>query len=106
MDDRGDEPEHATNAGARVGEKWTVEQEEKWADAGLTYLMEGKAPSQALRGVFSRFADWLLALYRSFKGMVSMTPEMRDVFDRLLATQDEIQAARDRLEVVRLVGGG
>lgn len=88
--------------GAQVGQEWSREQEEKWADAGLTYLMEGKAPSQNLKGAFSRMADWLLAVYRSVRNMVSLSPQIRGVFDRLLATQDEIRAAEDRLQTVPL----
>lgn len=92
--------------GAQVGETWTREQEEKWADAGLTYLMEGKAPSANLRGVFGRMKDWLLSLYRTFRNMVGINPEMRGVFDRLLATEDELKAAQADLHAVPLFTEG
>ncbi len=92
--------------GAKVGESWTREQEEKWADAGLTYLMEGKSPSANLKGVFGRMKDWLLSLYRTFRNMVAITPEVRGVFDRLLATEDELKAAQADLHAVPLFTEG
>lgn len=92
--------------GAKVGEGWTREQEEKWADAGLTYLMEGKSPSANLKGVFGRMKDWLLSLYRTFRNMVAITPEVRGVFNRLLATEDELKAAQADLHAVPLFTEG
>lgn len=67
---------------------------EKWARAAEAYIMEGKAPSMELRGVFRRFADWLQQVYRSIKELgVEVSPEMRGVFDRMLATEEEINQA-------------
>lgn len=55
------------------------------------YLMEGKAPSQGLRGVFQRFKSWLTTIYRHVSGLrVNMSDDMRGVMDRLLATDDQI----------------
>ncbi|MCX8014040.1 MAG: hypothetical protein N3A02_07090, partial [Rectinema sp.] len=53
--------------------------------------MEGKAPSLETRGIFRRFKDWLLAVYKTVKNLgVNITPEIRAVFDRMLATEEEI----------------
>jgi hypothetical protein len=56
--------------------------------------MEGKAPSAALAPVFARFKAWLTHIYKTLAGLnISISPEMRGVFDRLLATDDEIARA-------------
>ena len=69
----------------------TVEQEEKIADGFLSYLREGKAPSVELQGAFSRFKRWMTRLYKGVRDTLpTITPEVRDVFDRMLATEEEI----------------
>ncbi|OZI23754.1 hypothetical protein CAL26_10005 [Bordetella genomosp. 9] len=56
------------------------------------YLMEGKAPSNELQGVFQRFRAWLLATYRSLANLhVELSDEVRGVFDRMLASTEQIQ---------------
>jgi hypothetical protein len=58
------------------------------------YLFEGNAPSQELQGVFSRIRAWMLNVYKSLVALnVTLTDEVRQVFDRMLATNDEILAA-------------
>jgi hypothetical protein len=67
---------------------------EQFARGFETYLMEGKAPSAALRSAFARFRAWLISIYRQVRGLnVSLTPEVRTVFDRMLATDAEISEA-------------
>lgn len=74
----------------------TREQHELFARAFETYLMEGKAPSEGLRGVFRSFKNWLISIYRNLAALQApISPEMRQVFDRLLATDDEIEAAKN-----------
>lgn len=67
---------------------------EQFARGFETYLMEGTAPSLDLREAFRAFARWLTDLYRKMKGdlQVNLDDEMRKVFDRLLATEDQIAA--------------
>lgn len=51
------------------------------------YAMEGKAPSEGLRGVFAQFQAWLLRIYQVVQNLnAPITPEIRGVFDRMLAT--------------------
>lgn len=58
------------------------------------YLMEGKSPSQELRGLFQRFRAWLTAVYRTISKLdVELTPEVRGVFDRMLASEAQITTA-------------
>lgn len=68
---------------------------EQFARAGEAYLLSGKAPSERMRGVFASFGRWLIKLYKTIKNLgVNLSPEIRDVFDRLLATDEEIEAYR------------
>lgn len=72
-----------------------TEQHEKIARAFEAYLREGKAPSEELRSVFAKFRVWLTNLYKKLKDLnVELTDEVREVFDRMLATQDEIAEAQ------------
>lgn len=81
--------------GAKAGETLTVNQEEKIARAFEAYLMEGKAPSVELQEAFSRFKAWLTRIYRSVKSLdVKLTDDVRAVFDRMLATDDAIEAMK------------
>lgn len=79
---------------ARVDEAIKRATHEQFARGFETYLMEGKAPSLELREAFRAFARWLTDLYRKIKGdlNVKLDDQMRAVFDRLLATEDQIAA--------------
>jgi hypothetical protein len=68
------------------------ETHEKWARGFEAYLYEGKAPSEELRGVFRRFRSWLKQVYQSLKSLnVELTDEVRSVFDRMFASDEQIQ---------------
>jgi hypothetical protein len=84
--------------GADEGKELTREQHEQFARGFEAYLMEGKAPTPELRGVFYRFKRWLVSVYKDLRALnVSLTPEVRRVFDRLLASDEAIRhAERDR----------
>ena len=78
------------------GQDYSTEQHEMWARGFEAYLMEGKAPSLELASAFSRFKAWLSRIYRSVRGLnVNLTPEIREVMDRMLATEDEIAVSRE-----------
>lgn len=80
-----------------------VEQHEKFARGFEAYLMEGKAPSVDMQNVFARFRAWLTAIYRDAKRLnVELTGEVRAVFDRLVATEDEIAAAQESQNYVAI----
>lgn len=69
--------------------------QEKLARAFEAYLREGRAPSVKLVEAFRRFRDWLTAIYRTVRGLnVEITEEIRDVFDRVLAAEAEIEEAK------------
>lgn len=84
---------------------------EQFARGFEAYLWEGKAPSIELGRAFQHFRGWLLQAYRKLVERirpgaqsaapgeigqvlnVELTPEVRAVFDRMLATTDQIQMA-------------
>ena len=68
-----------------------TEAHEKWARAMETYVMTGEAPSKSLRSIFKKMRMWLLEIYSNAKfAGEEITPEVQDVFDRLLATPQEM----------------
>ncbi len=70
-------------------------QHEQFARGFERYLMEGKAPAPGLRGAFQRFKQWLKDIYREFSNLhVHLSDDVRQVFDRMLASDDEIAAAQ------------
>jgi len=71
---------------------------EQMARGFEAYLMEGKAPSVELRNAFRTFARWLGQIYASIRQdlKVNLDSEIRQVFDRLLATKEQIEAAEAR----------
>lgn len=73
---------------------------EQFARGFETYLMEGKAPSIELRNVFRTFARWLTQIYRAIQGdlRVNLDKKMRDVFARMIATEEQINAAEARAQ--------
>jgi hypothetical protein len=80
------------------------EHHEKWARGFEAYLREGKTPSALLRRPFERFRIWLSRIYREAKSLdVDLNDEIRGVFDRMLATDEEIVRARRRAGVPDLV---
>lgn len=69
-----------------------VEAHEKMARSAEAYFMTGKAPSIETRGMFRRFKEWLLQVYKDVSQLdVNITPEIVSVFDRMLATKEEIE---------------
>lgn len=79
----------------------TTPMHEKFADGHLVYLLEGKPPVPEIQSAFRNFSKWLskLAAQLSNKGQsmlgvkVDMTDEVRGVFDRLYASEQEIEEA-------------
>jgi hypothetical protein len=81
--------------GIQPGQALTTEAHEKMARGMERYVMEGKAPSLELATVFGRFKAWLTNVYRTVRRLnVSLTPEVREVFDRMLATDEAIAQAQ------------
>ncbi len=61
---------------------------EKFARGFEKYLRDGEAPSAELKGVFQRFRDWLVEIYKSAKSLnVKLNDDIRGVLNRMLADQ-------------------
>lgn len=71
-------------------ERWM---QERFARGFERYIAEGKAPTQALQSAFRKFKSWLVSIYRDLKNLGKEPPEdVKRVMDRILATNDEIEA--------------
>lgn len=79
---------------------------EQFAYSYEQYLAEGKAPSIEAQGVFDRFTSWLKRVYKSIRDDTNtiyrqqhgedlpiLTGEVRDVMDRMLASDEQIKQA-------------
>lgn len=81
--------------GDLTAEQWREVQE--YAARGFEqYLWEGKSPAKELDGVFRRMMRWLKQVYASFVQMqgyvgADLNDDVRRVFDRLLATDEQIR---------------
>jgi hypothetical protein len=73
-----------------------TEQHEKFARAFEAYAFEGKAPSVELESVFRRFKQWLINIYKKIQNLdVELNDEIRGVFDRMLATEEQIKTSEE-----------
>ena len=81
----------------KPGEEITTEQHEKFARGIEQYFRDGNAPSEKLEKAFYRFKQWLLRIYEYAKNLnVEINPEIRDVFDRIFASDEEIKRQAPR----------
>ncbi|HEX9597054.1 MAG TPA: hypothetical protein VF982_09275, partial [Anaerolineales bacterium] len=87
-----------------IAKEWTgatdeaisTEAHEKFAKGFEAYLYEGKSPSFQLREVFAQFMDWMMRIYKSITMLGGeLTPEVRDMMDHLIATEEAISQARE-----------
>lgn len=71
-------------------ERWM---QERFARAFERYIAEGKAPVKELQGPFRRFKKWLVSIYRDLTNLgKEPSDDVRRVMDRMLASDDEIEA--------------
>jgi hypothetical protein len=75
----------------------TVAMHEQWARGSEEYFMTGEAPSLKLADAFAVFAAWLRSIYKAMQVItgkhgldVKFSPEVKEVMDRLLASDEEI----------------
>jgi hypothetical protein len=81
------------------GEVLTTEAHEKIARGFEQYLMNGQAPSTALLQAFASFKQWLKRIYQRLSKLnVEMSPEVRGVFDRMLASEEAMAEARTAMD--------
>lgn len=68
---------------------------EKVAEAWERYLFEGKAPTLELQALFRSIREWFVDMYKNYlQHNVALSDEVRGVFDRLIASDAEIEAAK------------
>lgn len=79
------------------GKKMTLEQmqrlwmQERFARGFENYLKSGDAPTEATRSIFRRFKQWLTKIYRAFSQIGGApSKEVKEVMDRMIASEDEI----------------
>jgi hypothetical protein len=106
-------PEQVINDWEEV-KKWTGYQEgadadtnrnahEKFAQGFEAYVRDGSAPTQALQRAFRQFAQWLTRIYQKVSMLGGKPPKaIRDVMDRMLATEQDIEAWASDREIDRL----
>lgn len=88
---------------------WTNIQE-RFAREFEAYAREGKAPSWELQSAFNKFRNWLTEIYRTVRNLLGndgVSEQAREVFDTLLATQEEIELSQRRASgdsVMDLIG--
>lgn len=81
--------------GTTRSEAVAVALQEQWARGFEAFIMEGNAPSEGLRAAFSRMRAWLIAVYRQIRTLnVDLSDDVRAVMARMLATDVEIEQAR------------
>ncbi|QII84171.1 hypothetical protein G3T20_05315 [Bordetella hinzii] len=68
---------------------------EQFARGFEAYLFEGRAPTPELKTMFQRFAAWLRRVYQNIARLnVEVSPEVKAVFDRMLASEQAIAEAQ------------
>lgn len=73
---------------------------EKFARGFEAYLREGEAPTKFLERTFRRFSKWLSAIYRAVSRLGGLPPkEIMEVMDRMLATQEDIEAYAEQQQL-------
>jgi hypothetical protein len=86
---------------------YTLEQKrehhETFARGFESYLFEGNAPNLEMQNIFHRFRAWLLNIYRDLKALnVELTPDVRQVMDRMMASAEQIQFAEQNRSMAPL----
>ena len=72
----------------------TTEQHEKVANAWTSYLKEGRAPIEGLKDLFNRMREWFIDVYKRLRmGGVRLNKSIRQAFDALLVSQEELDKA-------------
>lgn len=88
----------------------TKEQHERFAEHFEAYLKTGRAPVPEMKGAFRKFKRWLTAIYDHVRSRrsgqlaeIKINPEISDLFDRLLATEQEIETARNEAAAIAIL---
>lgn len=79
-------------AGTRT---WNTDTSEAFAKGFEKYLYEGKSPSQELKAIFEKFANWLKDLLRQadFDGIPDLNEDMRNIYAAMLINESSKQGS-------------
>lgn len=85
-----------TAFGIKSRTEMTRKQKEQFARAFERYNFEGQAPNGLLKKAFTRFARWIVGIYGTLSGIpgAEMAPQLKPVFDAMLATEKQLEAVR------------
>jgi len=83
----------------------TTEHHEKFAETFEVYTKIGEAPSPALKSMFRQFAKWL-AKFMPRRPRAHFTPEIKGVFDRMLAVDAVIAEVETNPEYAQYFKSG
>ena len=75
---------------------WTTRQEEDFAQGFEDYLRKGTAPTNELKNLFQKVAEFLTKIYNGIKDRIKLTPEITAVYDQLLADTEGALANAER----------
>lgn len=83
----------------------TVEHHEKFARGHEMFIREGRAPSLSLVEAFRRYSKWLVSIvYPIAKSLnVTLNDDVRGVFDRMYATEEQINQLTKESPYVGLI---
>ena len=70
----------------------TRDHHERLAEMFEQYVMEGKSPNSLLRRAFASYKRWMTKIYKRIKNRAILNDDIRRVFDRVLAAQEEIDS--------------
>ena len=79
------------------------DQHERWAESGEVYMASGQAPTAELRNLFRFFFQRFKQVYRAIRDQLQNADPNNDfvpIFDRLLASEDQIRREANRDNVV------
>lgn len=87
-------------SGWNDNETTNTDAHEKFARGFEAYLREGEAPTKFLERTFRQFSKWLSAIYRAVSRLGGLPPkEIREVMDRMLASQEDIEAYAEQQQL-------
>jgi len=74
---------------------WNTDTSEAFAKGFEKYLYEGKSPSQELKALFEKFANWLKDLLRQadFDGIPDLNEDMRNIYAAMLINESSKQGS-------------
>lgn len=87
--------DNGTTGDAAKDQAIVVGGQEQFARGFEAYLMDGRAPNAELRSAFEKFRAWLVSIYQRMARLnVNVSDDIRRVFDRMIATDEEIAKAQ------------